>query len=115
MQEKAMEMNGDQKAESLDNVKITLMHREGSTWNPSDIEKIENGIKKKDIRLIFNKEYSDYLIILGDWYTHREILEFLGGSVSFSRNTLCRGLDDQEIIKLPFKLDPATTKNPSLR
>lgn len=80
--------------ENRNKLKMTVLYRQGGTWNQSEIEKLVNGLTTEVSQ---HFQHPEYLILFGQ-HTKEMTLEVLGGGKAYTAFPAI-GMDNE---KLPF-------------
>lgn len=81
--------------ENMRNLKMTVLHRPGGQWYPSEISKFVNGLMTEASQ---HPKFPEYVILWGH-HTKAATLEALGGGMAYTA-TLITGLGHKD---LPFR------------
>lgn len=67
-------------AENRRNLKVTVLHREGGTWHPSEISKLVNGLTTEASQL---PQFPEHVILFGH-HSKEETLRAIGGGQAYT-------------------------------
>jgi len=76
-------------------LKVTILHREGGTWHPSEVSRLVNGLMTEVSQ---QRDCPEYLLLFGH-YTKEQTLEALLGGQAYTVSQVT-GIDSKE---LPFR------------